>query len=64
MGKTVFIVGVVIALVGVAMMAGFPLGRLPGDTTIRRGAFTFYFPLASSLLVSVVLTVVMYFLRR
>jgi hypothetical protein len=46
------------------MMAGFPLGRLPGDTTIRRGAFTFYFPLASSLLVSVVLTVVMYLLRR
>ena len=46
------------------MMAGFPLGRLPGDTTIRRVAFTFYFPLASSLLVSVVLTVVMYLLRR
>ena len=64
MGKTVFIIGAVVALVGLAMMAGFPLGRLPGDTTIRRGAFTFYFPLASSLLVSVVLTVVMYLLRR
>ena len=64
MGKTVFIVGAVIALVGLAMMAGFPLGRLPGDTTIRRGAFTFYFPLASSLLVSVLLTAVMYLLRR
>ncbi len=46
------------------MMAGFPLGRLPGDMTIRRGAFTFYFPLASSLLVSVLLTAVMYLLRR
>jgi hypothetical protein len=63
-GKTVVVLGVVIALVGVAMMAGFPLGRLPGDVTLRRGAFTFYFPLASSILVSVLLTIVMYWLRR
>ena len=45
-------------------MAGFPLGRLPGDWTIRRGAFTFYFPLATSILLSVLLTLVMYWLRR
>jgi hypothetical protein len=64
MGKTVFVIGLVIALAGVAMMAGLPLGRLPGDVTVRRGAFTFYFPLASSILVSVLLTVVMYLLRR
>ena len=53
-----------IAAVGLVMMSGFPLGRLPGDYTIRRGAFTFYFPLASSILVSLVLTVVLYLLRR
>ena len=64
MGKSLVIIGAVIALVGVAMMAGFPLGRLPGDFTVRRGAFTFYFPLASSILVSVLLTVVMYWFRR
>lgn len=64
MGKSLVVFGVVIALVGVAMMAGFPLGRLPGDFTVRRGAFTFYFPLASSILVSVLLTAVMYLLRR
>jgi predicted MFS family arabinose efflux permease len=64
MGKTLAIIGLVIALVGVAMMAGVPLGRLPGDFTIRRGAFTFYFPLASSILVSVLLTGVLYLLRR
>ena len=64
MAKGLVILGLVIAALGLAMIAGFPLGRLPGDTTIRRGAFTFYFPLASSLLVSVVLTVVMYLLRR
>ena len=64
MGKTVFVIGLVIALAGVAMMAGLPLGRLPGDITVRRGAFTFYFPLASAILVSVLLTAVMYLLRR
>jgi uncharacterized protein HemY len=64
MGKLLLILGLLIAGLGLLMMAGFPLGRLPGDVTIRRGAFTFYFPLASSILVSVVLTVVMYLLRR
>ncbi len=64
MGKTLAIIGLVIALVGVAMMAGFPLGRLPGDFTVRRGAFTFYFPLVSSILVSVLLTLAMYLFRR
>ena len=64
MGRTLVLIGVVIAGLGLLMMAGVPLGRLPGDMTIRRGAFTFYFPLATSILVSVVLTVVLYLLRR
>jgi hypothetical protein len=62
--KTVFVLGIVLAGVGVLMMAGFPLGRLPGDYTLRRGSFTFYFPLASSILISLLLTVVLYLLRR
>ena len=64
MGKSLVIIGLMIAAVGLVVMSGFPLGRLPGDYTIRRGAFTFYFPLASSILVSLVLTVVLYLLRR
>jgi len=64
MGRTLVIVGVLVAGLGLAMMAGFPLGRLPGDMTLRRGAFTFYFPLTSSILVSVVLTAAMYLFRR
>ena len=64
MAKALVVVGLVIAGLGVAMMAGFPLGRLPGDTTIRLGAVTFYFPLASSVLVSVLLSVVLYLLQR
>ena len=53
MGKSLVVVGLVIAAIGALMMAGFPLGRLPGDMTVRRGAFTFYFPLTSSILMSV-----------
>ena len=64
MAKALVLIGLLIAGLGLLMMAGFPLGRLPGDYTIRRGAFTFYFPLASSILVSLVLTVVLYLLRR
>jgi Protein of unknown function (DUF2905) len=64
MGRLLVIVGLATAAIGLVLMAGFPLGRLPGDVTIRRGAFTFYFPLTSSLLVSVVITLVLYWLRR
>ena len=46
------------------MTLGLPIGRLPGDFTIRRGNFSFYFPLATSILVSILLTLVMMFLGR
>ena len=64
MGKFLLIVGIVIATLGLLVMAGVPLGRLPGDFTVRRGSFTFYFPMATSILLSVVLTLLFYFLRR
>ena len=64
MAKSLVLIGVLIAALGLLMMAGFPLGRLPGDFTFRRGAFTFYFPLASSVLVSVLLTLLLSWLRR
>ena len=64
MGRTLVFIGLAVAAIGLLVMAGFPLGRLPGDWTIRRGAFTFYFPLATSILLSVLLTLVMYWLRR
>jgi hypothetical protein len=64
MGRALVLIGLAVAAIGLLVMAGFPLGRLPGDWTIRRGAFTFYFPLATSILLSVLLTLVMYWLRR
>ena len=64
MGRGLVIVGLVIAAVGVVIMAGVPLGRLPGDFTVRRGSFTFYFPLATSIVVSILLTLLLQWLRR
>ena len=59
-GKWLVIAGLVLALVGVGLWVvsktGLPLGRLPGDIRIERPGFTFYFPLTSSILVSLVLT--------
>ena len=64
MGRTLIILGLLVAGVGVLMTMGLPIGRLPGDFTIRRGNVTFYFPLASSIIASIVLTIVMMFLAR
>ena len=59
MGRTLIVLGLLLAGVGLLMTIGLPIGRLPGDFTIRRGNFTFYFPLASSIIASIVLTLVM-----
>ena len=64
MGRLLLIVGVVIAGVGLLMMAGAPFGRLPGDFTFRRGNAVFYFPLATSIVVSIILTLLFAALRR
>jgi len=64
MGRILIILGLVIALIGLLVTLGLPIGRLPGDFTIRRGNFTFYFPLASSILASIVLTLLLMFLTR
>ena len=64
MGKLFLVVGLVIAGIGLLMMAGIPFGRLPGDIVIRRGNGTFYFPLATSILLSIILTLLLAVLRR
>ena len=64
MGKWLVLVGFLIAGVGVLIMAGVPLGRLPGDFVVRRGPVTFYLPLATSIVVSLALTLLLMLLRR
>jgi hypothetical protein len=64
MGKLLIIAGLVIAGIGALMVFGVPFGRLPGDVIYRRGNTTFYFPLVTSIVLSVLLTLLMSIFRR
>jgi hypothetical protein len=64
MGRILIVAGLVLAAVGVLVHIGVPIGRLPGDFTIRRGSVSFYFPLATSVIASIVLTLLFAFFGR
>ena len=64
MGKALVVVGLLIAAAGLLIQLGVPLGRLPGDIVVRRGNSTFYFPIVTCIVVSVVLSLVAAVLRR
>jgi len=70
MGRYLIILGLAIFVVGLLVSAGsrWPifgkLGRLPGDIAIERPGFRFYFPLTTSILLSLVLTLVLSFFRK
>jgi len=64
MGRLLILIGLLIAGVGVLITVGVPVGRLPGDFSYRRGNFSFYFPLATSIIASILLTLLLSLLRR
>ena len=64
MGRLLIILGLAIVAVGLLVSLGVPIGRLPGDFTYRRGNFSFYFPLTTSILASILLTLIMMWLSR
>jgi hypothetical protein len=64
MGRFLIVLGLVIAAAGVLIALGLPLGRLPGDFSFKRGNFSFYFPLATSILASIILTLLLMLLGR
>lgn len=67
-GRMLVMLGVVLVVIGGIVMllgrTGVPLGRLPGDVLYRGKNTTFYFPLASSILISVVLSIVLFLIGR
>jgi len=66
-GKSLVFAGIAIVVVGLALwgLSSVPyVGKLPGDIYVRRGSFTFYFPLATSVLISVALTLIFSLMRR
>jgi hypothetical protein len=66
-GRTLMLVGAVILVLGVVLMIAGKVpyvGRLPGDIVWKRGSFSFYFPLATCLIVSLVVSLIIYLVRK
>ena len=67
LGKSLIIIGAVLIVIGVviSLSSRIPfIGRLPGDIYIKKDNFTFYFPLATSILISIIITAIMYLFRK
>ncbi len=68
MGRVLVVVGIGLVVIGGVVMllgrTGVPLGRLPGDILYRGKNTTFYFPLATSIVLSVVLSILMFLISR
>jgi len=64
--RTLIIIGLIVVAVGVfwPWLSKLPLGRLPGDIVVERENFRFYFPITSMIIVSVVVSVILWFFRR
>jgi len=66
-GKFLILIGIIIVAMGIFLSIGFrffPFGKLPGDIFIRRGSFTFVFPIVSSIILSIILTIILNLIFR
>lgn len=69
LGRYLIVIGLVVVAIGVLLMLagkfpGLRIGRLPGDIYVERGNWKFYFPLMTSILLSIILSLVLWFLNR
>jgi hypothetical protein len=69
LGRVFIILGIILLVVGLLMtythvFSWFHLGRLPGDIRIKRGAFSFYFPLTTCIILSILITLILYIFRK
>jgi hypothetical protein len=67
LGKLLVIIGIITVLIGILLWSGFGrnwLGRLPGDIHYTRGNFSFYFPIVTCLILSLLLTFILWLLKK
>lgn len=67
LGKLIIILGVILIIIGVVVLfwGKIPfLGKLPGDIYIKKDNYSLYIPLASSILLSIIISIIMYFFRK
>lgn len=68
-GRYLILMGVVIAIIGVVLVVlgklpGLRIGRLPGDIYVERGGWRFYFPLMTSIIVSIILSLILWLMNK
>jgi thiosulfate reductase cytochrome b subunit len=67
MAKVIIILGIVLVIVGLVMLFAQKLpflGKLPGDILIKKENFTFYFPLATSIIISIIISLILYLIGK
>lgn len=66
LGRFLILTGIVLIILGLLFIAfhKLPIGKFPGDIIIKKGNFTFYFPLGLSIIASIILTIIMYLIRK
>ena len=64
MARLLIVIGVVFVVAGLLIKLGVPIGRLPGDIVVQRGSGTFYFPIVTCIVLSLLATLLLSFLRR
>jgi hypothetical protein len=67
MGKMILIMGVVLVILGLALIFGDKIpyiGRLPGDIVVKQEKFSFYFPITTSIIISIILTLLFTIFRK
>ncbi|HLR34202.1 MAG TPA: DUF2905 domain-containing protein [Tissierellales bacterium] len=66
MGRTLIIIGLILLVLGGILILGqkFGLGKLPGDIFIQKGNFTFFFPIVTCIIISLILTIISNIFRK
>ena len=67
LGKVLIIAGIVLFLLGLIFVSGIKipyLGKLPGDILIKKENFTFYFPLTTSIIISILLSIILWLITK
>ena len=64
LGRVLVFFGLLFTVAGVLIWLGVPIGRLPGDILVKRGSMSFYVPITTAVLVSVVVTALLALLKR
>lgn len=66
MNKIVITIGIILVIIGVlwSYLAKIPIGKLPGDIVFKKDGFSFYFPITTMIIISIVLSVIVWFFRK